>query len=291
MPSQAKNWCFTLNNHTDEDIERIKALGDSVSYLIAGKETGESGTPHLQGFVSFPSRKRLNQVKSIIGSNPHCEVARSVSHSVEYCKKEGDFFEVGDPPAPSGSRSDLDMFKDDVKSGMFSLKALREEHSEILAKYPRFANDYVHDNLPAREFETYPLHPWQQTLNLALNLAPDDRTISFIVDTTGNNGKTWFCYYYQSLHDHVQVMQPDKKANMCYLLCATTRVLFVDAPRSKQGEFIQYDFLEAVKNGYVQSGKYECQCKRMQKCHVVVMMNEMPDLTKLSEDRFNIVEI
>ena len=67
-------------------------------------------------------------------------------------------------------------------------------------------------------------------------------------------------------------------------------VLF-DCPRSKQGEYIQYDFLEEVKNGYVFSGKYEPRIKRFKVPHVVVAMNEYPDMEKLSADRYNIITI
>lgn len=78
---------------------------------------------------------------------------------------------------------------------------------------------------------------------------------------------------------------------MAYSLSEDIRVLFIDAPRSKQGEYIQYDFLEDVKNGRIFSGKYESRMKRLGPCHVVVMMNELPDMLKLSEDRYNIIEI
>jgi hypothetical protein len=42
-------------------------------------------------------------------------------------------------------------------------------------------------------------------------------------------------------------------------------------------QFLQYDFLEDVKNGFVFSHKDESQVKHLGKVHVVVMMNEMPD--------------
>ncbi len=128
-------------------------------------------------------------------------------------------------------------------------------------------------------------------MNTALNLPANDRTITFLVDTVGNSGKTWFSHYYASLHANVQVLLPGKKADMAYALDSTIRVLFVDAPRSKQGEFIQYDFLEDVKNGYVFSPKYESRVKHLSKVHVVVNMNEMPDPHKLSHDRYNIIHV
>jgi len=289
--SRAKNWCFTLNNYTNEDIERLEGLGDQVSYLIYGKEVGDTGTPHLQGFVAFPNRLRMAQAIAIIGQ-AHFTVARNVPASIEYCKKEGDFSEIGEMGGGQGSRSDLDAFKEDVKGGNLSMKSIRELHSEVAAKYGPFVRAYVGDNMPKRAMTMHPLRPWQAELNATLNGPPDDRTIVFIVDVTGNSGKTWFAHYYCHLHpDTTQVMQPGKFADMAFALEETARVIFVDASRSKQGEYIQYNFLEEMKNGYVFSSKYESRTKQLQACHVVVSMNEMPDMSKLSEDRYKIIEL
>jgi len=54
---------FTLNNYTPEEVESLKICGSK--YLIFGKEIGDSGTPHLQGYMWFPTLKSLKQVKSI----------------------------------------------------------------------------------------------------------------------------------------------------------------------------------------------------------------------------------
>ena len=78
---------------------------------------------------------------------------------------------------------------------------------------------------------------------------------------------------------------------MAYTLIPEPLVVFFDCPRSKQGEFIQYDFLEEVKNGFVFSSKYESRNKAFDSPHVVVFMDEQPDMTKLSEDRYNILEL
>lgn len=283
--SRAKHWCFTLNNYTDNDIERITNNAYLVDYIIFGREVGQSGTPHLQGFVSFPTRVRLNNCVETIGQ-AHFTVARSVDHAIQYCKKDGDFTEIGVRPAVKGARNDLESFKQAVLGGETDMKKLRIEHSDICAKYPKFVNDFVQDNIPRPIITFFPLRPWQQTVYDALKLQPDARTIFFIVDYQGNGGKSWFGHYYCYLHDNAQVLLPGKKADMSYALNPLVRVLFIDAPRSKQGDYIQYDFLEDVKNGYVFCSKYESKIKYLQPCHVVVFMNEDPDMNKLSRDRY-----
>lgn len=120
--------------------------------------------------------------------------------------------------------------------------------------------------------------------------APNKREIIFVVDVTGNIGKSWFAHYYCDIHSDSQIIIPGKKADMAYTIETGKRVFFLDCPRSKQGDYIQYDFLEELKNGYVFSGKYESRLKKFRTPHVVVMMNELPDMMKLSEDRYTILK-
>lgn len=288
--SRGKNWCFTLNNYSLEDEERLKKLVEinECVYIIFGKEVGESGTPHLQGFVAFGKRVYLTDVRKRVSDKAHFELARLVPESIEYCKKDGDVFEAGMIPVGQGKRTDIEDFKIDVKSGLLNMKEIREKHSTVYAKYKGFVLEYVQDNAPKITPPAYTLHEWQEELLEKLEQPPDDRTIQFIVDQTGNNGKTWFAHWYASKNSDCQVMCPGKRADMAYILRQDIRVLILDAPRSKQGEFIQYDFLEDVKNGFVFSPKYESTQKTLANVHLVVLMNEPPDLTKLSSDRFDI---
>jgi Putative viral replication protein len=290
LMSKSNSWVYTLNNYTDDDVSRLSALGLGVTYVCFGKEVGDNGNPHLQGFVQFHSRKLMDAVKRYVGARAHVEVARDIPNAVEYCKKEGDFHEVGEwedkaPPR----RSDLDDFKKAVKDGVHDLAKIREDHSEVYAKYPRFCLEYIRDQFKTKELASHPWRPWQEELNGILNREPDDRTVHFVVDRVGNMGKTWFAHYYTQVHQNCQVIQPGKKCDMAYALKPNIRVLFMDAPRSRQGEIIQYDFLEDVKNGHVFSTKYESFVKSLPKCHVVVMMNEHPDMSKLSVDRYKII--
>lgn len=291
MSHRGRNWCFTLNNYTEEDVDRLSNLPDTVSYCIFGREVGESGTPHLQGFVQFSDRVRITQVKQFVGATAHVEFARNVPAAIEYCKKEGNFREFGQICGSAGKRNDLDEFKEAVKGGNLKLSVLREDHSEVFAKYPRFCLEYIQDHYPQKVVEEYPLRPWQQELKNMLDQEPDDRKIIFVVDYAGNNGKSWFAQYFCQCNENAQLILPGKVADMTYSLRQDIRVLFCDAPRSKQGEFLQYDLFEHVKNGHIFSGKYESRVKTFGKVHVVVMMNERPDMTKLSLDRYQIITL
>ena len=296
--AMSKHWCFTLNNYDEQDEENIKRLATDPDtdcvYVIYGRESATTTqTPHLQGFVAFSKRKRLQTVKNKIGQ-AHCTIARILDKAIEYCKKEGDYVELGTRPilTKTGNRCDLDKFKEDVKAGMLSMKEIREKHSMVYARYRSFVSDYVADHSPSVNVDPYPLRKWQANLNRMLNLQPEHRKIVFIVDKVGNSGKTWFFRYYEQNHpETTQIINPGKKHDMAYILKTTNRVVFFDCPRSKQGEFLQYDFLEEIKNGNVFSGKYEPVQKRFPSPHVVVAMNEHPNMELLSEDRYEVLVV
>jgi len=113
--NRGRAWCFTLNNYTKEDVERIQGI--VCKYLILGDETGESGTPHLQGYVSFATAKRFTAVKELLGERCHIENARgSAAENRAYCSKQKVLYEAGTIPAP-GKRNDLTRVKRAVETG------------------------------------------------------------------------------------------------------------------------------------------------------------------------------
>ena len=138
----AKHWCFTINNYTDEEYMNLLTLGsgipsEQIKYLIIGKERGESGTPHLQGYICLVKKKRLNPVKKIVGARAHLEVARgSPAQNVQYCSKEGDFVSFGHVPDGQGGHGSTDVFAD-VKelAETGNLDAIRERHYGTYLRY------------------------------------------------------------------------------------------------------------------------------------------------------------
>lgn len=84
----AIRWCFTLNNWTQSEFEEIKIIVPKECKLcIIGSEMGEKGTPHLQGYLEFITKKRPMSVFK--NKRIHWEVCRGDRKSnLDYCEKE-----------------------------------------------------------------------------------------------------------------------------------------------------------------------------------------------------------
>jgi len=95
--SRSRDFVFTLNNYTEAHIELLSQI--DCTYVVYGKETGESGTPHLQGYIRFKNQKTMSAViKQIKGA--HIEIKKgSCDQAIQYCKKDGDVYERGEAPA------------------------------------------------------------------------------------------------------------------------------------------------------------------------------------------------
>lgn len=128
----ARRWCYTLNNYTENDETSIQAI--PCIYHVYGREIGETGTPHLQGYIQFEHSKSLAGLKLLIPKG-HLEQARGTGEENHaYCtKQDKQAFEFGDLKS-QGKRTDLDALLTDIKSGM-ALPAIVETHPTEFFKY------------------------------------------------------------------------------------------------------------------------------------------------------------
>ena len=147
--SRFRNYVFTHNNYDGTKVE------DEVSckYIVYGKEVGESGTPHLQGFISFKEGKTETAVRVLL-PGCHVEVAKTVEEAIEYCKKEGEFTERGVAPkslkkANDGQRENWDLILACAKRG-----AIDEIPSELQIKYDRALHAIADRETKKRPMET-----------------------------------------------------------------------------------------------------------------------------------------
>lgn len=305
--TRASRWCFTINNPTAADTTTLQALiqngeptpQSNIRYIIYSSEVGANGTPHYQGFVIFHSTRRFNQVQSLLGGRAHLERTQGTSQqAADYCRKEGstDIVEHGSFPGNAGRRTDLEAFHEWVKAldHRPTKRECYDEHPAIFMRFSRSAWDFIDVYQPPPQLvgpEEAPDRPWQANLWELVGNEPSDRSVVFVYDATGNAGKSWFAkFVFTRLPGKTQILRPGKRDDLCYLIDSTKSIFIFDCPRSEI-QFLQYSVLEAIKDGYVQSTKYQCVPKYLGPSHVIVMCNEEPDYSKLSEDRYHVIEI
>jgi len=296
--TKSRRFCFTINNPTDDDHQTVADFLDSprVTYGIVARETGESGTPHLQGFLVLASPQRFSFLHSNLCARAHLEVARAKSdQAADYCKKEGDFDEYGSLPDHAGKRSDIDEFKEWVSS-----QSTRPSEREIARAFPGLFLRYRSSLMALTEhLSPHPvfgigdeLRGWQQHLDETLDSQPDDRTIIFCVDPDGNSGKSYYVRHRLSKYpEYTQALSVGKRDDLCLCIDETKRVFLFDIPRGGM-EFLQYTVLEKLKDQVIFSGKYQSATKLLpHPVHVVVFCNEHPDENKMTHDRYKFINL
>jgi hypothetical protein len=135
--SKSRRLCFTIPNYSEEDLARFHLLAESLEkhcYISYGLETGETGFPHIQGYVELNSAQRFAYLQKYFNFKKdgellkfHIEVANGTAHeNRKYTQKEGTGFEYGEP-LKQGSRSDLSEIKEAVKANPKDLPRIIDE--------------------------------------------------------------------------------------------------------------------------------------------------------------------
>lgn len=121
---RAKHWVLTVNNYSDEDCSQFEDIKELATYWVYGKETGDSGTKHLQCYIAFKKTMELTRLKRY-WPRGHFEVmaTKKPQHAADYCKKgdqshnewsklgatgpnfgiNADFREYGEVPGPQNA--------------------------------------------------------------------------------------------------------------------------------------------------------------------------------------------
>jgi hypothetical protein len=291
----SRRYIFTLNNPTEESMDLILTLQaqDFVKYLVYGREHAPvTGTPHLQGFIIFARPQRCGAVRSYL-PGAHIEPALGTSQQCrDYCIKDGDFVEFGEFPSNPGQRNDIasvvawaDNYQT-VNGVAAESPDIAIEQPVAYIRFPRLARALFH-RAPAPTLQEGELRPWQRDLVVELETEADDRSIIFYVDEEGNKGKSWLCRYLVTKFPRkVQLMSSGKVTDMAYAV-DTRKSIFLFNIQRAQMEFFQYSILEMLKDRVVFSSKYQSVTKLFGHLnHVIVFCNEMPDMSKMSVDRY-----
>lgn len=256
---RSRGWCFTVNNYTEEEYDELKTqLTQQAHRFIMGLEHLEVGTPHIQGYAWFKSARTLKQMK-IINGRAHFEKAKGKpSQNYEYCSKEGKIVEQG--------------------------------------------FDYLHKvdpNIERRDkamkrYEGVVWKDWQAKLLTDVSDAPNDRTVIWVVDRVGGQGKSFLAKYIYLTH--TTIIADGKKDNVFNQLKTKLdaglepHVVLLDIPRCGKG-YMNYGVIEQLKNGLVYSGKYEGGDCIFEPPHVIVFANFDPDYSQFTDDRWVVIDL
>jgi hypothetical protein len=147
MSPRGRYWCFTLNNPTPLQIRALTRAVENhedLLYICWGKEVGESGTPHLQGYLELAAKLRLNSVRKLGGlGTAHLEVRKgSQAQAIEYCQKDGEFTEFGSKVSSTrGKRNDLLAIRARLDEGANQLE-IAEEYFGSWCRYRKSFSAY-----------------------------------------------------------------------------------------------------------------------------------------------------
>jgi len=159
--SRFRAFTFTINNYTSEDESSLLNLGHR--YIVYGREVGESGTPHLQGYIVFGTSRSFKSLSSKM-PRAHIEQAKGDSAAnFRYCTKGGDYFEDGDKPASNKEKGQ--------KGG--AVNACRYKTARQAAQSGDVAD--IPDDLYTRHYKFYEREAKRARLADSATLAPAAR--------------------------------------------------------------------------------------------------------------------
>lgn len=250
--SSGKTWTITLNNYTEEEEKHLKSL--KKSYLFYGKEIGDEGTPHLQGFITFNNNHRLSSLKKI---NPriHWEYTTHKEAAINYCNK-----------VYTEKYEEDNRYKKEEPKGLpvcpLPTWKLHEWEKQIISIIESEPDDrtihWVHDTKGLSGKSQFCKYLFIKYGTLVIN---------------GN--------ITNAFHLIATYIQTKKEF---------PRSIMVDIPRS-EFKFVSYGALEAIKTGLFYSGKYEGFMVCMPSPHLLIFSNYYlpPDI--YSADRLNLIEL
>ena len=123
-----------------------------LDYLVFGREVGQGGTPHLQGFLCCSTKQRWSTMNNKIfgrgnSGRVHWEVARSTpKQASDYCKKEGNWDEFGSYEHPVNQWDDI---KSMIEGGE-TIEAIRDKYPATWARYRTSLGAWVNEGRQAR---------------------------------------------------------------------------------------------------------------------------------------------
>lgn len=160
---KARSFVFTVNNYKESDVEACRTACKAAKYGVFGyEEAPTTGTPHLQGYISFKNPRSRAEVVKDLGGRAYADRARgNHEQGSDYCKwadyptkkVPNKFEEFGELPK-QGERTDWGRAVEQLQSG--------NDVADVVVEQPQL--------LPAiralERFKSLTLKPKQRDVNV-----------------------------------------------------------------------------------------------------------------------------
>jgi len=134
------------------------------------------------------------------------------------------------------------------------------------------------------------LYPWQKGVVDVISLpCTNERVVYWLWGATGNIGKTAFTKW-AAVHLGATVIRGGALKDIAFSIPDDPKIIIFDITRTVEGR-VNYEALEACKDGMIFSAKYESRMKVFNSPHVLVFANFEPELDKLSKDRWEVINL
>ncbi|MEO5351357.1 MAG: hypothetical protein H7836_17205 [Magnetococcus sp. YQC-3] len=249
-----RRWFLTWNHYTRGDLENLLHYCDyerECKYEI-NEEVGEiSKIKHLQGSIQFKDAIEFETLKKKF-NGCHWEPTNNLKAANEYCSKE--HTQVGN-------------------------------HSK-----KNYAKKIAQKKFKTKNFEE--LYDWQKSVLTILEKQPDDRTIHWFWEPKGCAGKTTLIKYILKYYDTATYSCACKSADILSIADENKNIYLLNFTRNQEG-YCPWSALEQLKDGLISDSKLKKKSNNivMDSPHVICFANWEPDTSKLSQDRWCIINI
>lgn len=255
--SPAKNWCFTLNNFTEKEIEDlISSFSSNCNKFIFENEIGEEGTPHLQGYIVFSKKRRPSELN--LSKRIHWEKCKGGEQdNINYCSK-------------------------DYRGGVKNTKIWKSQN--ILIPVP------VKIITELRPFQ-------KQLIDIIEAPVDEGKIIWIYDEEGQMGKTQFLRYlnvkkgvpftYGGKCADIVNLAFNNKE----YLLSTDRAVMIYNFGRDTDNRKISYKSMEQISDGAISNTKFETGCFCCNPPHVIVLANCCPNFEALTKSRWKVKTI
>ena len=284
------------------DKTKIKAL------TYQGEVTPDTNRQHIQMFAEFKEKQSLKSIKKIFKNDTihiTAQIYGDLPACREYCtadsKKPKIVFnesKVYGTIKKAGTRTDLKSVLDKMHEGISPLEQATNDEAtaKLYIQYHRGLeniNEYIQNKHQKEriieELKTIKLRQFQTDIHTLIQNKPDDRKIHWYYESIGNTGKSHITKYLTANYNAI-MFNTGKQGDILHSYNNQPIVIF-DLPRTLEQNESIYTTMEVLKNGHYFSPKYNSKSVLTEIPHIIVFSNFLPDITKLSPDRWNIQQI